>query len=441
MEKDNGKWEELIRSKIYDYEADTIPDDWENLSARLDGRKTVRLYPYRKSIYAVAAAAAAIALFIIGGLKFFSANKSDSDTQVLVENTLSPIVDNNINAIENETIQVEPTVDNPVEKPDTKLLAVVVKQEKKVDKTALNTVEETPVELNPPLVDESDTEQKQEKTPDIQVVESVVSQEFMEEKKEDVNVAHSHLATITPEIKRRRWGFGVGGGGYAVSSTSGALPVATSSGVLHNDEYMRNGNNYSLRRGNPNASLFDPFDGLDNSITNNVMGKITHKTPLSGGLGVSYYLSDRWTLSSGLVYTLLRSKGSYLDNAGNTASWKQNLHFIGIPLSASYSIAEWKNIHFYVSAGGMGELNVAGRQKKTVSVDNLESLVMENIRMKEPLWSVNSRAGAVYPLWKFINVYAEAGVSYYFDNKSTIETIRSEKPFNISLQAGIRLGF
>ena len=39
------------------------------------------------------------------------------------------------------------------------------------------------------------------------------------------------------------------------------------------------------------------------------------------------------------------------------------------------------------------------------------------------------------------SAFGEVGASYYFDNGSDIETIHSEKPFNVSLQFGFRFGF
>jgi len=164
-----------------------------------------------------------------------------------------------------------------------------------------------------------------------------------------------------------------------------------------------------------------------------------HKVPISTGLGISYFLNNRFTLQSGLVYTLLRSEGSF-SNEDHNVKLKQTLHFIGVPVEVSYKIADWKKARFYVSAGGMGELNFSGYHKKFID-DQL--FTKESIRIKEPLWSLNAHAGVSYPLWRFINIYAETGASYYFDYKSSkeIETIRSEKPFFVSLQAGIRFGF
>ena len=90
----------------------------------------------------------------------------------------------------------------------------------------------------------------------------------------------------------------------------------------------------------------------------------------------------------------------------------------------------------------MTEINVAGKLTSKIFVGNDEIRhEKRHIRMKEWMWSVNGRVGASYPLLRFLSVYAEAGAGYYFDNGSDIETIRSEKPFNVNLQAGFRLGF
>lgn len=74
--------------------------------------------------------------------------------------------------------------------------------------------------------------------------------------------------------------------------------------------------------------------------------------------------------------------------------------------------------------------------------DDVEILAQsERVRMKEWLWSVNARMGVSYPIIRFVSAFGEVGASYYFDNGSDIETIHSEKPFNVSLQFGFRFGF
>jgi hypothetical protein len=168
---------------------------------------------------------------------------------------------------------------------------------------------------------------------------------------------------------------------------------------------------------------------------------IQHKMPISLGLGVNYYLNDRWTLQSGLVFTILRSDWTVDKMVAEKSDYTQRLNYLGIPLSASYRLGQWKRIGFYASAGGMVEYNIDGSLKRTTLFNDDKLTENTSIKMKEPLFSVNSKIGIVYPVWRFINVYAETGVSYYFDNKSYLKTIRSDKPFNVSLQAGISFGF
>jgi hypothetical protein len=239
----------------------------------------------------------------------------------------------------------------------------------------------------------------------------------------------------------------MGGGSYSVNPTSTSVLSVNSLANLRSDEHINDKeimkvkeDDFMKLRRDPVAPAETHSSGIKTQSYETPAGKIKYKTPVSIGLGVSYYVNGRWSLQSGLTYTLLRSEGK-MGDASDRLESKQNLHYIGIPLSVAFRIAEWKRFQLYASAGGMGEYNVAGTYKETVTSGDTRMTNRERVHMKEPMWSVNARAGINYPLWRFVHVYAEAGASYYFDNKSEIKTIRSDKPFNASLQAGFRLGF
>ena len=91
---------------------------------------------------------------------------------------------------------------------------------------------------------------------------------------------------------------------------------------------------------------------------------IHHKTPIGVGISISRYLNNRFSLQTGLTYSYLRSEWS----TNNTYHIEndQRLHFIGIPLSLTYKIAEWNRFMFYASAGGMAEVNVAGKRENEI---------------------------------------------------------------------------
>ncbi|MDR3308789.1 MAG: PorT family protein [Tannerella sp.] len=257
---------------------------------------------------------------------------------------------------------------------------------------------------------------------------------------EDIRLVAESKAAAVAVAKPRRWGIGMGGGGYGVNSSSlgalnyGNLPLADGNVLGNNNEVFP-------------VNSYHNSSSIRSRTTEIEMpsGVADHKMPISIGLGFGYYLSERWTLQSGLVYTLLRSKwGDSAIDASITKDWKQNLHFIGIPVSASYKIGDWKRMRFYASAGGMCELNIAGvlvRTDRQPANPNFNLTERDNIRINQPLWSFNGRLGVSYPLWRFLNAYAEAGASYYPDYTSNIKTIRSDKPFSVSMQAGLRFGF
>jgi hypothetical protein len=465
MKEEKGIWEKIIRSKLYDFETDVNPDDWDIISGNLPEGKSVRFHPYHRYGYITAAAIAALS--ILGGLYFYSHNDHAPATVAVIDNSGTDTVvdDSAIDAI------VEKPVSNMVDK--ERLVAeafrTVIEQPAEMNErknresveTTVNSVgespmvsvdnlrktsQDSPVRLESLKIDEADT-----------VVGNIIDIELA--KLDEWNgksiqafentALHekSLIADASSKIKPRRWGFGMGGGSYAVSPTSGnAVP---SNSFLRSDKYIgdeevmkiRDDGFIKLRSGSEDADVSGSSDGAKTRPYEVPSGKIKHKIPVSAGLGVSYYLNNRWSLQSGITYTILRSEWNTNDLVGDLAESKQNLQYIGVPLSVSYKIAEWNRFQIYASAGGMCEFNIAGTYKETIMSENLKRSRSEPLHMDELMWSVNARAGINYPLWRFINVYAETGASYYFDNKSEIKTIRSDKPFNVSLQAGIRLGF
>lgn len=219
----------------------------------------------------------------------------------------------------------------------------------------------------------------------------------------------------------RRWSLGMGGGSLSMAANN-AIPqyVTHSSG---------------LRAENLHYMNMQANEGRKLPKTN-----IKHKAPISFGLGVSYLLTDRWSVQSGINYTYLSSKWD--TNGEYRSETRQALHYLGIPLNLMYRIATWEKWNFYASGGAMVERKIAGRwNTKLYNGDEYVTSIKEDIEMKKLMWSLNARVGISYPLLRFLSAYAEVGAGYYFDNGSDIETIRSEKPFNAGLQVGLRLGF
>ena len=153
---------------------------------------------------------------------------------------------------------------------------------------------------------------------------------------------------------------------------------------------------------------------------------IDHKQPLNFGISVRKNLAKGFSVESGLTYTYLASDVRY---EGSSEKISQKLHYIGIPVRANWSFVNTKNFAMYVSAGGAIEKCVYGK------------IGTESETVKPVQLSVMGAVGAQYNINDRVGLYVEPGVSYFFDDGSSIQTIRKENPCNFTLQAGIRLTY
>ena len=163
-----------------------------------------------------------------------------------------------------------------------------------------------------------------------------------------------------------------------------------------------------------------------------------HSQPIRTGLTVRYNIDRRWSIESGVTYTMLHSQlqsGSqnyyYLTN--------QTLHYIGIPVKINFNI--WGNrwFLFYVSGGMMIEKCVDGELTTDYVMNNRATSDSAPISTKPLQWSLNAAAGAQFNILPQLGLYIEPGGSFYFDDGTTIENIYKEKPLNFSLELGLRV--
>lgn len=227
-------------------------------------------------------------------------------------------------------------------------------------------------------------------------------------------------ATTEEQFSRRagnggsKWQFCVGTSGNMTrySSTNGIMPVRYS--------------DVAMAQGSSNAYFSaEPLQRDCKETTK-------HNMPVSFGATVSYALNDRLALTSGLVYTLATSSFEH-GTSSNASKDEQTLHYVGIPLTASYTI--WGNswLKTYVNAGGQADFNVSAKvetEGHTADIDKDRAQL-----------SVGAAAGVQLNVIKQMGVYVEPGVRYYFDNGSNVQTVFKEHPCNFSLQMGLRWNF
>ena len=159
-----------------------------------------------------------------------------------------------------------------------------------------------------------------------------------------------------------------------------------------------------------------------------------HYQPIRYGLSMRYCLNSRWAVETGLIYSLLTSDIEYTTNGYTIPiEMKQRLNYIGIPLKAEYLLWESRHFNVYVSGGTTIEKMVKGSQ------ENTRTGTKENVSIRSLQLSVNSGIGAEYKFSNLFSIYAEPGLSYFFDNGSSISTFYQDKPLNFNLNVGLRL--
>lgn len=163
-----------------------------------------------------------------------------------------------------------------------------------------------------------------------------------------------------------------------------------------------------------------------------------HRLPVRVGLNVAYRLTDRLSVESGVSYTRLSSdmKDGTKDNYSSSS---QKLDYIGVPLNVKYRAFGYRRLSVYASAGLLTEKCVSGKTTHEYVISGEKKKhEAEDVAAKPWQLSVNAALGAQFDVLRNVGVYVEPGVSYYFDDSSTLSTIYKEKPLNFNLNLGVR---
>lgn len=163
-----------------------------------------------------------------------------------------------------------------------------------------------------------------------------------------------------------------------------------------------------------------------------------HHLPIRIGLSVAYALTDWLSISSGLTYTRLSSD---IKDASRESKYigEQRLHYVGIPVNVSYKVASFRWLGLYGTAGVLAEKCVSGTtdegyvENNTMKYTNTQDISSKPLQM-----SVNAGVGIQFDIIDNVGIYAEPGLSYYFDDGSALQTIYKEKPLNFNLNVGVR---
>lgn len=204
------------------------------------------------------------------------------------------------------------------------------------------------------------------------------------------------------------------------------------------------------------SSSMSGFSALDGVMSNNptegsgaviVREAVTdmttdahHDMPVKLGVSLRYRANKRWSLQTGVNYSYLLSDITKSNNV-EEYDYKQKLHYVSVPLTASYSVWQNKNVNVYVSGGAEAAKLVSGRAKgqhRTYST-NVSQPTSRSVSEHRLQYSVSGAAGIEYKADDRLSVYAEPGVTHYFNNHSGVVNIYKDKPTQFTINVGLRL--
>lgn len=178
---------------------------------------------------------------------------------------------------------------------------------------------------------------------------------------------------------------------------------------------------------------------LKENVVDVVSSTASHRLPVRLSMNVSFPLTGRLSLETGLTYTYLRTdltSGSE-DYYYATA---QRLHYVGIPLRLSYTFYRSRTVDVYATGGGSVAKCVSGDWRTDYVVAGTPRGETERTDVGAGLWqaTLDVAAGIQVNAGRRWGLFVEPGMTYYVPDGSNLPGVYHDHPFNFSLNAGLR---
>ena len=183
------------------------------------------------------------------------------------------------------------------------------------------------------------------------------------------------------------------------------------------------------------------YDSEDNYNTNHLFHlsepiSVNCALPVKTGFSLILPLSKGFALESGIDYAFHQATVTYGITNIATIQEDYRMHYLGIPVKAVFSLADWEKAHLYAACGGEMEWMIAGRVQSKDAV----RATAERLRIKEHplLFSLMAAAGIEYGFNARLGLYAEPGIAWHFKPQGTLPNYYREHPLAFDLHLGLR---
>jgi len=162
--------------------------------------------------------------------------------------------------------------------------------------------------------------------------------------------------------------------------------------------------------------------------------KSSFGVPVIAGIGLRVHLNDVLSVGTGIDYSLLtRSfEGRYVEGLSvQNGDFNHTLQYIGIPIDFFVKLVDKNDITLYSVVGTEAEKAVSNKYRL------LGTDVVVGDKVNGLQWSVGAGLGFEFNVSRRVGIFAEPSVKYYF-NCDQPKNLRTDKPFQMVLRAGVR---
>lgn len=420
-----SKWEQNIKSRLENHKTQVPDFIWDDIESELPKEN---LFRRNKSLIMNIAATAAIAV-ILATVYFTTVSKPVEDDRIaaVVNNTAT------IEKVNEQQSITEDISDNPVNQTQTGQAKKEILLAKNINQTAKGEIiynrnadsEESALSENQKnLSEKNDVNINNE----VNEREETETRDYSPLKKKKATSSYSSDNYYSTKRSNK------------ANSQKGKWSVSVQAGNTYNSTSTA-ATGFSAREANIllQTNQISTYESM--FVKTNIEQPETytkHHFPITGAITVKRYLTDRISLETGLQYTMLRTD---ITSGGNLRLVKkQKFQYLGVPVKVNYDIVNSKGFVLYASAGGSIEGCISAKSyNELIRGEELTKKETESINMKKTQFSVNAAFGVQFNPISFMGIFAEPGVTYFFnDGNTNISNIRQEHPLNFQLRAGLR---
>lgn len=388
------RWIDDIKVEMQEFESDSPKGLWESIEGRLPASKFAPTHSWWG--WAVAAGVLAVA-----GASAFLFFRPISPQEVISVEKAEPVVAlNDVLPDPSEQIVRSQEIVEPV-------AVLQPKEAQRPEKSAVSQKTEALRETT--AVQEAETAQEPEA---VQEPESLPWEEFSQE---------TRVARKTPQ---NRVSVGLAASGAASFSQTALIGGGPLFGV---------GLDAVSWEDSPKLGLAVVNQGKD------IESELRHKVPVRLTLGVSYAITDRLSVVSGLSHTLLLSE--YKEGTQqNYKSGEQRVEYVGVPINLKYDFYSSTRLDVYASAGLTLDKCIKANRTDDYFLSG-ENRLKEVISLGEHPFQLSAGAafGAEYRIYDSLWLFGECGLAYFFNDRSSLEILYKERPLNATFNLGIRV--